>query len=497
MSIFGCWFARCAVALPAVALSAGIAAADNLALEPKSQTEWKEAVNHGTVRILTKGLGCTCTTIASDMANVLNEPGTLRILPVIGHGSLQGIADVLYLHGIDLSILQADVLSYVQRKGIHSNIANRVRYVTKLYSSELHLIAGRHIQTIQDLDGKVVSYDVKGRGSFITAENVFNSLGIDVIPVHFERDIAIEKVRDGDIAAAFVVTGKPADSMRKVRPGNGLHFLPVPLTSDLSETYLPSQLTDQDYPQLIESGIAIQTIAVPEVLAVYNWPQDSERYAKAKAVVEKFFNNFEKFMEPVRHPKWQDVDLRTDLPGWQRFQPAQDWLDNHAASTDELSYELKVGDKVIRVTKDRIEGIDDVLSSSEQRTKDFEVKALQKDDGIHEIATGPLSIDVTPGVSGEDDASLNFMIRLSRPAQDRFPIVYTTIEGTAQEDVDFSRQSGVMIIEPGVTTAELNVELINDELKEGDENFSLILNVDPAVAELEQVEYRATISDDD
>ena len=152
---------------------------------------------------------------------------------------------------------------------------------------------------------------------------------------------------------------------------------------------------------------------------------------------------------------------------------------------------------MIRVTKDRIEGIDNVLSSSEQRTKDFEISTLERDDGIREIATAPLSIDVTPGVSGEDDASLNFMIRLSRPAQDRFPIVYTTIEGTAQEDVDFSRQSGVMIIEPGVTTAELNVELINDELKEGDENFSLILNVDPAVAELEQVEYRATISDDD
>ena len=100
----------------------------------------------------------------------------------------------------------------------------------------------------------------------------------------------------------------------------------------------------------------------------------SERYAKVKAVVENLFDSFEKFMEPVRHPKWQDVDLRADLPGWQRFQPAQDWLDNNAASTDELSYELKVGDKVIRVTKDRIEGIDDVLSSSEQRTEDFEVK---------------------------------------------------------------------------------------------------------------------------
>ena len=387
--------------------------------------------------------------------------------------------------------------TYVQRKDIHRHIENRVRYVTKLYSSELHLIASSRIRTIQDLDGKVVSYDVKGRGSFITAENVFNSLGIEVIPVHFERDIAIEKVRDGDIAAAFVVTGKPADSMRNVKPGNGLHFLPVPLNSDLSETYLPSQLTDQDYPQLIESGTVIETIAVPEVLAVYNWQQDHERYTKVKAVVEKFFDNFEKFMEPVRHPKWQDVDLRADLPGWRRFQPAQDWLDKKAASSVELGYELEVGDKVIRVTKDRIEGIDDVPSLAEQPAQDFEVKVLEQDDGIREIAVGPLVIDVEPGSSGEDDASLNFMIRLSRPAQDRLPIIFATAGESAQADVDFKNQSGVMIIEPGVTAAELNVELINDELKEGDENFSLVLNVDPAVAKLEHVRYRATISDDD
>ena len=161
------------------------ARADNLALEPKSDSEWKQAVNGGTVQILTKGLGCTCTVIASDMAAVLNETGSLRILPVIGHGSLQGIADIMYLRGIDLSILQADVLSYVQRKDIHEYIDQRVRYVTKLYNSELHLIAGPGIETIQDLDGaRSISYDVKGRGSFITAENVFESLGIDVEPVH-------------------------------------------------------------------------------------------------------------------------------------------------------------------------------------------------------------------------------------------------------------------------------------------------------------------------
>lgn len=296
---------------------------------PQSDAEWKEMVNGGTVQIVTKGLGCTCTAIASDMARVMNEMGELRVLPVIGHGALQGIADVIYLKGIDLSILPSDVLAYVKRNKIHPNIDSQVRYVAKLYNSELHLIAGQGIEAIEDLHGKTVSYDVKGRGSFITAQNVFDSLGIVPNPVNLERDVAIEKIRTGEIAAAFVVTGKPADSMLAVKPGDGLHFLPVRFVSDLVDIYLPSSLTHEDYPNLIAEGQEIETIAIGEVLAVYNWERDSERYRKLKRFVDALFGNFQKFHEPVRHPKWKDVYLGAILPGWQRFQPAQDWLDSH------------------------------------------------------------------------------------------------------------------------------------------------------------------------
>ena len=308
--------------------SPAIAAEDDA--YPQSDMEWRETVNGGTVRIITKGLGCTCTAIASDMARVMNELGVLRVLPIIGHGSLQGIADVIYLRGIDLSILQSDVLAYVKRNNIHRNIDDRVRYVTKLYNSELHLIAGPGVDTIKDLHGRIVSYDVKGRGSFITAQNVFDSLGIVPLKVNLERDVAIEKIRAGEIAAAFVVTGKPADSMLDVRPGQGLHFVPVPFVSSLADTYLPSSLSHDDYPNLIAEGESVETIAVGEVLAVYNWEPDHERYKKLERFVHTLFDNIEMFHEPIRHRKWKDVVLTADLPGWQRFQPAQEWLDAKA-----------------------------------------------------------------------------------------------------------------------------------------------------------------------
>ena len=501
MSISESWLARYAAVLSiATVFGATAVSAENLALEPKNDAEWKQAVNDGTVRILTKGLGCTCTVIASDMASVLNETGKRRILPVIGHGSLQGIADIMYLRGIDLSILQADVLSYVKRNKIHNNIEKRVRYVTKLYDSELHLIAGPEIETIQDLDGELVSYDVKGRGSFITAENVFNSLGINVQPLHLERDVAIEKIRKGEIAAAFVVTGKPADSMRKIEPGDGLHFLSVPINQDLSGTYLTSSLTHNDYPQLIEAGETIATIAVPEVLAVYNWDPKNDRFAKVKSVVEAFFENFGKFTDPVRHPKWQDVDLHADLPGWERFGPARDWLDRNAeVAADNDGYQLNIGDRVIRVREDKIDSIEEIEVKSSDRAESGITNALPTDnDGdILQIASAPLYIGVEPASSDEGDASIEFDITLSRPAITEIPIVFNTVEGTAKADIDFKKKNGIMIIDPGVTKAGLEIAVINDQFVEDDEDFSLVLTIDPAIAELEQGPHRATIRDDD
>lgn len=324
---------RCLIISALLLSMNGVAVAASPDRQPVGDNEWKQHVNSGTVRIITKGLGCTCTAIASDMARVLNDMGDLRVLPVIGHGSLQGIADVMYLKGIDLSILQSDVLAYVKRNRIHPNIDNKVRYVTKLYNSELHLIAGQGIRTIQDLDGKPVSFDVKGRGAAITAQNVFDAMGIVPVRLHLERDVAIQKIRTGEIAAAFVVTGKPADSMLNVEPGNGLHFVSIPYLPVLAETYLPSKLTHEDYPNLIAQGQVVDTIAVGEVLAVYNWAPNSERYKKLERFVGEFFSNFAEFMDPVRHRKWREVNLSAQLPGWQRFRPAQNWLDNNVPAS--------------------------------------------------------------------------------------------------------------------------------------------------------------------
>ncbi len=68
-------------------------------------------------------------------------------------------------------------------------------------------------------------------------------------------------------------------------------------------------LTSKDYPNLIPEGDRVDTIAVPAVLAAYNWAPNTERYRKLAQFVDAFFTKFPTFQNPPFHPKWKEVSL--------------------------------------------------------------------------------------------------------------------------------------------------------------------------------------------
>jgi TRAP-type uncharacterized transport system substrate-binding protein len=94
-----------------------------------------EDLNANTVTIISGNPNGTYLYLAYDMSAVLDDGDNLRILPVIGKGGAQNTKDVLYLRGVDMGITQSNILKYYNRTGeVGSNIANRLRYVTRLYN---------------------------------------------------------------------------------------------------------------------------------------------------------------------------------------------------------------------------------------------------------------------------------------------------------------------------------------------------------------------------
>lgn len=290
--------------------------------------------NSGTVGIVSGGVEGTYVRIAGDLAAVLDRGDELRILPMLGKGSVQNIKDIMFLRGIDIGIVQSDVLAYLKRDRAFASAMLRIKYITKLYNEELHILAGPDVARIEDLAGRKVNFDGSGSGTYMTASLIFGMLGIKVEPQTDDQALALEKLRRGEIAAMTYVAGKPTRLFRDLKADGGLHFLSVPMTGELLETYLPSRLTSGDYEGLIKAGETVDTVAVGAVMAVYGWNRDNERYHKVARFVDAFFNRFQEFLKPPRHPKWNEVNLAAELPGWSRFEPAEAWLRQANAAAD-------------------------------------------------------------------------------------------------------------------------------------------------------------------
>src|ERR1700716_3574133 len=173
----------------------------------------KQALNANTVTLMSGTIGGTYVQFGADLASVLDDGNKLRVLPIVGRGSVQSVADILFLQGVDLGIVRSDTLDYLERKGFAKDIKRQFTYVTKLYNEEMQVIAPKSIATLKDLEGKTVSVDLPNGGTFVPALTVFERLGIKAKFVYVEQRIAMEKLKAGEIDAVIVVGGKPYKSV--------------------------------------------------------------------------------------------------------------------------------------------------------------------------------------------------------------------------------------------------------------------------------------------
>jgi TRAP transporter TAXI family solute receptor len=291
-----------------------------------AHNERVEQVNGGTIGVISGSITGTYSRIANDLSAVLDNGDVLRILPIIGKGSAQNITDILYLRGVDVGIVQSDVLTYVRDNGIYPDIGNRIAYLTKLYNEEIHVLARKDVTSLKDLAGRKVNFANEGSGTYITGTTIMRSLGVEPEITTYDYELALEKLKTGEIDAMFYVVGKPAPVLVELKPEDGLHILPIELTKELEAIYLPADFYHADYPNLIPEGGVVNSLSVGAIMAVFNWKRGSVRFNKLKRFVEAFFSKFEEFAKPPRHPKWQEVNLAAEVPGWQRFEPAQAWL---------------------------------------------------------------------------------------------------------------------------------------------------------------------------
>jgi len=304
----------------------------------------KNDANLGTVTLMTQRLlAGPLMTAALDLSTLLDEGERfekMRVLPVIARGKMQNLWDMLYLGGIDLAYLQTDTLEFLKSDPQYASIKDRVRYITVMFAEEICLVAGPEIKSLRDLAGKKVSINAKGTAAAVSIPVIFARLGIKADLQYADTNIALERMKSGEFAAHTFLLAKPARAVAELK-GEGLHILSIPFSNELSDLYLPSKFTSADYPNLIPAGQEVETVAVGNILAVFNWPEGSDRYKKVARFTEAFFGRFPELQKPGFHPKWKDVNLAAQVPGWTRFKPAQEWLDRAAAQQRAVDADLR------------------------------------------------------------------------------------------------------------------------------------------------------------
>jgi TRAP transporter TAXI family solute receptor len=313
----------------------------------RADTDLGERLNKNTLVIVSGGLESTDLAIAHQLSAALDDGDDLRIVPMVGAGGGRNIRDVRFMKGVDLGITQTNLLARMRQSGELGALDDKIVYLAKLFNEELHIVvrADAGLDSVEQLVGRTVSLGEPGSGTQLIAHDVLDRLGIAVQEVNMAGADAIERLATGEIDAVALIGGKPIPA---VAQRSGLRLLAVPFAKPLRDEFLPASLTSDDYPQLVEPGRRVDTVAIGTVLIAHNWAKDTEQYKKIRKFVAAFFPQLAKLQAPPHHPKWREVNLAATLPGWTRFSAADTWLAQHNSESAPAVTERDKFDQFVR-----------------------------------------------------------------------------------------------------------------------------------------------------
>jgi TRAP-type uncharacterized transport system substrate-binding protein len=309
-------------------LVVGWAAERSAFAQPKQQrAAQQKKINESALMILSGRPGTTYFTMARDIVSAIGETSDLRLMAVDGAGGADNIRDLLYLRGIDLALVPANVLSHPSTAATFGpNVPQRLHYIARLYGEEIHVLAGRGIGSIGDLRGKKIAVPLQDGNAAFSVNDLLQNLQIEAEVVPMTPADAVDEVRSGALAALVTMGGKPLRFVAGLPKDGSLRLLPLPHGEHLGDAYTPSAFRSTDYPSLISDGQSVETVSVGAVLVANNLPKADESYRRIAKFVPAFFSALSELAGPQWHPKWSEVNLAADLTSLPRFAASTEWL---------------------------------------------------------------------------------------------------------------------------------------------------------------------------
>lgn len=284
-------------------------------------------------RIGTGGTGGTYYPIGGLIAQAISNPPGSRSCDKGGSCGVPGLVaiaqsangSVANINAINSGTLesgfaQSDVAYWAHTgTGIYEKRGKveKLRALANLYPESIHLVArkGAGIASVRDLKGKRVSLDEPGSGTLVDARLILEAYGLsedDIEADYIKPTPAINKIKDGQLDAFFIVAGYPTGSVAELASSAGAELVPIdgPEADGIVEKYgffAANAIPAETYEGIGET----KTLSVGAQWVVSADVDDQLVYEIVKAL----WNENSRKLLDNGHAKGREITMETALDG--------------------------------------------------------------------------------------------------------------------------------------------------------------------------------------
>jgi TRAP-type uncharacterized transport system substrate-binding protein len=273
--------------------------------------------------------------MAREFVEVLDDQGA-QGRAIVGSTAPTGIAKVLRTDMADFAIVTLDSLAVSVR--YQPDWPKRVLLVAPLAPETIEVVASKDVKSLNDLDGKSISFGDADGTTGISAKLLFSRLGVNVEPVYEPLADGLAAMTAGKRDAVVALGAKDSHALDAFGDDHRYHLVAIPWSAPLEQVYAPARVAAADRPNLIAANDSVETVAAPTALVALDAPAGSPRADAAGRIARAFFDNYESIMTAERDEHWREVNLAAGASvanaNWPRLPAAQGWIDDHKTSVD-------------------------------------------------------------------------------------------------------------------------------------------------------------------
>lgn len=282
-----------------------------------------EFVNTGRVNVQMEGLFPGSLTsgnvqiesrLVAEMVRELDEPGKIRVVPIVGYGQEENARDLLLLHGVEFGVMNSDMLHFLRIEGRFPSAGAQLRSFFPLAEKVVAVVARNDVNSVQELAGKRIAVRGAGAPEKMTARTLFSLLKTKVRIVPVRNKNMLDVVSKGDAAATVIIASDAQALATAIASRKNLTVLDIPNVDNLSKTYGRRTL------ELAGGSKSVETVTLQSVLAVFNWPETSTRYPNVSNFIDRLISAL-----PTLRSRpgslWTSVDPDRRVRGWIQFAP--------------------------------------------------------------------------------------------------------------------------------------------------------------------------------